>query len=92
MPSPESLSAAVPPAAAALRALGVKVQHGDERKAQELAAHVLQVYREHNQEISKVLCVAGPDANSRVLLVLGWALKTAGVECEECPLPCITSG
>ena len=92
MPSPESLSAAVPPAAAALRDAGVVLQDDDERKTLALAAHVLQVYREHNQEISKVLCAAGPDANSRVLLVLGWALKTAGVECEGCPLPCITSG
>ena len=92
MPSLEALSAAVPRAAAALRDAGVELQHDDEPKARQLAAHVLQVYREHNQEISKVLCVADPDANSRVLLVLGWALKTAGVECEGCPLPCITSG
>lgn len=95
MPSPESLSAAVPPAAAALRDAGVVLQDDDERKTLALAAHVLQVYREHNQQISKVLCVVGSvgsDANSRVLLVLGWALKTAGVECEGCPLPCITSG
>ena len=92
MPSPESLSAAVPPAAAALRDAGVELQHDDEPKARQLAAHVLEVYREHKQEISEVLCVAGDDDASRVLLVLGWALKTAGVECEGCPLPCITSG
>ena len=82
MLSPEALSAAVEKASAALRALGVEVQHGDERKAQELAAHVLQVYREHNQKISKVLCVVGSDAKSRVLLVLGRALETAGVELQ----------
>ena len=82
MPLPSDLSGAVEEAAAALRALGVELQDGDERKARKLAAHVLQVYREHNQEISKVLCVAGPDDASRVLLVLGWAMKTAGVELQ----------
>ena len=98
MPSLEALPAAVEKAAAALRVADVEVQDDDERKARELAKHVLQVYREHNQQINKVLCVVGSvsarpaDANSRVLLVLGWALKTAGVECEGCPLPCITSG
>ena len=98
MPSLEALSAAVPRAAAALRDAGVELQHDDEPKARQLAKHVLEVYAGHNQQINKVLCVVGSvsarpaDANSRVLLVLGWALKTAGVECEGCPLPCITSG
>ena len=85
MPSLEALSAAVEKAAAALRVADVEVQDDDERKARELAKHVLQVYREHNQKISKVLCVVGSvgsDANSRVLLVLGWALKTADVELQ----------
>ena len=82
MPSLEALPAAVEKAAAALRALGVEVQDDDERKARELAKHVLQVYAEHDQQISKVLCVVGDDDASRVLLVLGWALKTAGVELQ----------
>ena len=37
---------------------------------------MLEVYRKHNQQISKVLCVVGSDAKSRVLLVLGWAMKS----------------
>ena len=89
---PSDLSDAVTQAATALRARRVEVQDDDERKARELAEHVLHEYAKHDQQISKVLCVVGSDANSRVLLVLGWALKTAGVECEGCPLPCITSG
>ena len=79
MPSLEALSAAVPRAAAALHGAGVVLQDDDEPKARELAEHVLHEYAKHDQQISKVLCVVGSDANSRVLLVLGWALKTAGV-------------
>ena len=82
MPSLEALPAAVEKAAAALRVADVEVQDDDERKARELAKHVLQVYREHNQQINKVLCVVGSDANSHKLLVFGRVLETAGVELQ----------
>ena len=91
MPSLEALSVwgpgqreAARAAAVALRDAGVVLQVSDAlvRGVCLLLRHVLEVYLKHNQQISKVLCVVGSDAKSRVLLVLGWAMKTAGVELQ----------
>ena len=68
-------------AAVALRDAGVEVQVGATMVCL-LLRHVLEVYLKHNQQINKVLCVVGSDANSHKLLVFGRVLETAGVELQ----------